>query len=184
MAQNINVALDLVAIQPIFDFELFKVKAQDQEDVKQNAIVQILTSLADPRYVVTEDTLFSFAQRIVQRTVADYYRKKYRMIEVNSTSVHFVDAVDEETGEGGSNAFNYKVEDFGYQISELRVDYRMYKQDFSPQERKVIDYLLYNGDAPAMQMKEITDLLGIDKSHGSRAFHKLRNLANRSEACA
>jgi len=178
MTHTNNVALNLDALEKIFKYELFKVKAQDKEDVKQNAIVQILTSLADPRYVVTEDTLFSFAQRIVKRTVTDYYRKNYRMIEVNSTSVHFADNVDEETGEGGSNAFNYSTEEFGYALSDLRVDFHLYEHEFSPQEKKVIDYLLYNEDAPAMQMKEITDTLGINKSYGSRAFHKLRKLAN------
>lgn len=172
--QNHNVALNLKAIQPIFDFELFKINEQDKEDVKQNAIVRILTSLADPRYIVTEETLFGFAQKIVKRTVVDYYRKLYRKIEVNSSSVNFSDGFAKD--DSWADAFSKAVNESGFAVAELRVDYSMNKRKFTPQERRVVEYMLFDEDGAGMQMKEITDALGIDKSHGSRAFHKLREL--------
>jgi len=165
-------------LKPIFDFELFKVCLQDKEDVKQTAILRILTSLKNPRYTVTEKTLFSFALIIVRRTVTDYYRLAGRMIEQKSTPVNFCDDVDKQTGSGGTEAFSSIVFDNGYNVADIRIDYENSKSEFTPKERRIIEYLLFTKYGTGMNMADISAELGINKSHATRAIKKLRNICN------
>lgn len=54
-------------LKPIFDFELFKFRRQDKEDVRNDAIVRILGSVKN--YTIKElqeNKLFSFCQVIVK----------------------------------------------------------------------------------------------------------------------
>lgn len=169
--------LNLDLLKPIFDFELFKVRAQDKEDVKQTAILRILTSMQKyDNDQLPEDKLFSFAQVIVKRTVVDYYRKSSRKIEQNSTFVNFCDNVDEETGSGGADAFNTTVDDYGYEVADIRLDYQNNCNKFTPQERRVVEYLLFNENGKGMNMAEISSELGVNKSHATRALKKLREV--------
>lgn len=172
---QVNLNLDI--LKPIFDFELFKVKAQDKEDVKQTAILNILTALE--KYdsgQLPHDKLFSFAQVIVKRTVVDYYRRVNRKIEQNSTSVNWCDNVDEETGSGGADAFNTTVEDYGYEVADIRLDYLNNAHKFTPQERRIVEYMLFNKEGEGMELPEVYKKLGIHKSHGARALKKLREV--------
>jgi len=175
MQNAINFNIDI--LKPIFDFELFKVKDQDKEDVKQTALLRIWSSLSNYNSEqLPEDKLFSFAQVIVKRTVVDYYRKSSRKIEQNSTLVNWSDDVDEETGSGGADAFNTPIDDCGYDVANIRLDYQINAHKFTPQERKVIEYLLFNENGTGMNMAEISSELGINKSHATRALKKLREV--------
>jgi len=179
--QNIN--LDLNILKPIFDFELFKVRHQDKEDVKQTAILRILESMKNyTSEELPENKLFSFCQVIVKRTVVDYYRRSSRMIEQASTSVNFCDDVKDKNvsvgdgAEGGADTFSVEVEDNSYGVADIRIDYQNNSHKFTPQERKVIEYLLFNEEGAGMNMAEISSELGINKSHATRALKKLREV--------
>jgi DNA-directed RNA polymerase specialized sigma24 family protein len=175
MQHALNLNLDI--LKPIFDFELFKIKDQDKDDVKQTAILRILDSLRKyDSEQLPEDKLFSFAQVIVKRTVVDYYRRANRKIETSSALVHWSDDVDDETGAGGAGAFSTSVNDLGYSLAGVRIDYRRNAHKFTPQERKVIEYLLFNDEAAGMNKSEISAKLGIHKSHATRALDKLREV--------
>jgi RNA polymerase sigma factor (sigma-70 family) len=177
--QNFN--LDLNILKPIFDFELFKVRQQDKDDVKQTAILRILESLKNyTSEELPENKLFSFAQVIVKRTVVDYYRKSGRKIEQNTTSVFFADGQagsDSDMGEAtDEKSFATSADDVNYEVADIRTDYENNSHKFTPQERKIIDYLLFNENGSGMNMAEISAELGINKSHATRALKKLREV--------
>jgi RNA polymerase sigma factor (sigma-70 family) len=175
-----NLTIDLNTLKPIFDFELFKVRQQDREDVKQDAILEILSSL--PKYdseTLPPEKLFSFSQKIVKRVVVDYYRRINRKIDQNSVSVNFCDDVEEDAESGGADAFNLAVEDYNFSISGVRADYHRNIRKFTPTEKRVIEHLLYNEDGRGMTMADISSELGINKSHATRAVQKLRAICNK-----
>jgi DNA-directed RNA polymerase specialized sigma subunit, sigma24 homolog len=170
-----TVSLNLDILKPIFDFELFKVKDQDKEDVKQDCIVEILSAL--PKYSkeqLPDDKLFSFAQVIVKRVVVDYFRRMNRKIVQNSTSVNFCDGVEEDSGAGGADAFSASVKDYGFDITTLRLDYQRNAHRFTPNERRIVELMLFNEDTLGMDVSEAYNALGLHKSHGARALKKLR----------
>lgn len=174
-----TVNLDLNILKPIFDFELFKVNAQDKEDVKQTAILRILMALKNyDSEQLPEDKLFSFAQVIVKRTVVDYYRRASRKIEQSSTTVNFCDGGAEDTRESEhpSDYFYIATDDSGYRVAGIRVDYQNNCHKFTPQERRIVEYLLFNSNGKGMNMAEISSELGVNKSHATRALKKLREV--------
>lgn len=172
---------NLDTLKPIFDFELFKVKPQDKEDVKQTAILRILESLKNyTSEELPENKFFSFSQVIVKRTVVDYYRRSSRKIEKNTTYGVFSEGQDEldEAGDDTSAApiFFKAVEEVSYEVSNIRADYEINSNKFTPQERKIIDFLLFNENGSGMNMAEISAELGVNKSHATRALKKLREV--------
>lgn len=60
--------LNSESIAKIFNFELFKVRNQDKEDVKQDCILRIMKSLQQT--TVPSEKLPSFCQTIIKRTVS------------------------------------------------------------------------------------------------------------------
>jgi RNA polymerase sigma factor (sigma-70 family) len=174
-----STTLDLNVLKPIFAFELFKVCQQDREDVKQTAILRILTSMKKyDSEQLPKEKLFSFAQVIVKRTVVDYYRKTNRKIDQASTSVNFCDGGTEDSRESESmvDFFSVETEDMGYVVSDIRTDYENNSDKFTPQERRVVEYLLFNENGSGMNMAEISAELGVNKSHATRALKKLREV--------
>ena len=171
-----NLSMELLnstSMVKIFNFELFKVKPQDKDDVKQDAIVRIMKALKTQE--IAEEKLPSFCQTIIKRTVVDYYRKTNRMIDQASTSVFFCDGFEEDGAED-SSSFAMESNDYGYDISDIRVDFELNRSKFTPTEQGVMEYLLYNNDGMAMNMAEIASELQINKSHTTRAFKKLRGI--------
>ncbi|MGG1263781.1 sigma-70 family RNA polymerase sigma factor [Brevibacillus laterosporus] len=170
-----NSLFNLQELQPIFDFELYKVRNQDREDVKQTAILRILDALNNPRYKVTSDSLFRFSHLIVKRTVVDYYRGVGRMIEQYTTSVHYCDGNNDNELDDGNEYFAVEVPDNGYSVADIRLDYRLNKNEFTPQQSKIIELYL-SDDGLGMSMIDVTRKLGMNKSHGSRALQKLKEV--------
>lgn len=159
-----------------FRFELFKVKEQDREDVKQDCIVRILKALK--KQEVPVEKLPFFCQTIIRRTVLDYYRHKNRMIDQNTMSVFFCDGYgDEEEGDiDEAMSFTHEYEDYGYDLSDIRADFEKNRNKFTPTEQNVIEYMLYNQKGLSMNLAEIASELQVNKSHTTRAFKKLREI--------
>lgn len=173
--QNLN--FDLNILKPIFDFELFKVSQQDKEDVKQTALLRILTAAQDKtEEELPQDKLFSFAQTIVKRTVADHFRRLTRKVEINNTLVNFCDDVEEDSGAGGADAFSCIVFESGFDVADIRLDYHNNSHKFTPKERQVINFLLFNEEGLGMSMTEISAELGVDKARATYALKKLREV--------
>lgn len=176
--------LDLNILKPIFDFELFKVRRQDKEDVKQAAILRILESMQNySTEELPENKLFSFAQVIVKRTVVDYYRRQSRKIEADTNYVNFCDDVkDKNIHEGsqgtaqGADTFSISVMDNNYQVADIRVDYQNNSHLFTPKERMVIEYMLFNEEGVGMNLTEISEELGVHKARATKAMQKLREV--------
>ena len=164
--------LTSTSMNKIFNFELFKVKAQDKEDVKQDCIIRILKSLKEREIPVKK--LPSYCQIIIKRTVVDYYRKTNRMIDQSTTTVFFSDGIGEDGTE--QVGFMAKYDDYGYNISDIRVDFEINRHRFTPTEQTAIEYMLSNYIAISMSLAEIAEELKIHKSHTTRAFKKLREI--------
>lgn len=172
-----NITMDLLfstSMNKIFNFELYKVKNQDKEDVKQDCIIRILNALK--KQEVEVDKLPSFCQTIIKRTVVDYYRKSNRKIDQNSTSVFFCDGFEDGEGDDNTPSFAMESEDFGYDISDVKADFEMNHHRFTPTERTAIEYMLSNYESMSMSLAEIAVELKINKSHTTRAFKKLREI--------
>lgn len=177
-AQNFSMDfLNTKSMKTIFRFELYKVKPQDKDDVKQDAIVRIMKSLKSQE--VELDKLPAFCQTIIKRTVVDYYRKSNRMVDKNSTSVFFCDgSTEDSSSEGEGEGFWVESEDHNYSLSDVRVDFETNRDNFTPTEQQAIEYLLYNAQGMAMSLAEIARELKINKSHTTRAMNKLKTIAN------
>ncbi|MDF2964337.1 MAG: hypothetical protein K0S39_6072, partial [Paenibacillus sp.] len=83
----------LVNFEDAFRSQARKLNYQDIDDVKQSAILRILTELKRLReeesYEVPESKLFNFSYTIIQRTIVDHYRRKNRKIEKASVYTAF-----------------------------------------------------------------------------------------------
>lgn len=164
---------DINELNHIFEHILNKqVRYDDREDVKSDAVLRILEEVHKNSI---KTNFISFAHTVIQRTVIEYYRKKNRMIVKNSTSVNFCDGVDKDVG-STVDFFSYKIEDKGYEMSDVRTDYLNNIGLFTKTEQLVMNELLFNKDCYDMKMSEISRRLGLDKSHATRAFKKLRKL--------
>lgn len=165
-------SFDISNLNPIFNFVLKGVRQVDREDVKSESIVRILTALDND--AIKKD-VFTFAHTVVKRTVFDYYRKKNRKISKASVLVNYCDGADEEVG-SSVDYFTFRTEEVGYLITEVRHDYINHISEFTPQERKVINYMLFTEEGMGMRPSEISNKLGVNKSHASRAMSKLRKV--------
>jgi RNA polymerase sigma factor (sigma-70 family) len=163
---------DLNALTPIFNFVLKGVRQEDREDVKSESIVRILTAVDKGN--IKKD-LFTFAHTVVQRTVFDYYRKNNRMITKSSTLVNFCDGADEEQG-STVDYFSQRDIEHGYGLSDVKNDYLNNKSVFTPQESRIIDYMLFTEEGMDMKPTEISNMMGLNKSHASRAMNKLKKV--------
>ncbi|WP_151736420.1 sigma factor ['Paenibacillus yunnanensis' Narsing Rao et al. 2020] len=163
---------DINSLNPIFNFVLKGVRREDREDVKSESIVRILNAIENDK--IKKD-VFTFAHTVVQRTVYDYYRKNKRMITRASTLVNFCDGTDEERG-STNEYFSFKTEEYGYRISDIRNDYRINRSSFTAQESKIIEFMLFTEEGIDMKPTEISNHLGINKSHASRAMTKFKKL--------
>lgn len=166
--------LNSTSMNKIFSFELFKVRTQDKEDVKQDCIIRILKALKTQE--VPQDKLPAFCQTIIKRTVVDYYRRTNRMIDQNSTTVFFADGYGEEENGDTSVSYAHESTDYGYDVSDIRVDFELNRSKFTPTEQEVIEYMLYSSEGLAMNLAEIAAELNVNKSHTTRAFKKLREI--------
>lgn len=171
--------LNSQSLKKIFHFELFKVKAQDKEDVKQDCIIRILKALKTLE--VPEDKIPSFCQTIIKRTVVDYYRQNNRKIEQNSISVFFCDGFGDEEGFNDTNSiatYTHATKDYGYDISDIRVEFEMNRTRFTPIEQDVLVFMLYHKEGLDKNLSEIAKELQVNKSHTTRAFKKLREVCS------
>lgn len=163
---------DINALTPIFNHILKNVRYEDRADVKSESIVRILNAIHTGKI---NKNLFTFAHTVVQRTVFDYYRKNNRMIVKHSTLVNFCDGAHEENNTS-VDSFSYKTEEVGYDLSDVKNDYFNNKVRFTPQERKIIEYMLFTEEGMDMKPTEISNLLDLNKSHASRAMNKLKKI--------
>lgn len=164
--------LDIGILNPIFDFVLSGVHIADREDVKHDSIVRILTAMN--KGAIKKD-LFTFSYTVIRRTVMDYYRKKRRMIIQKSTMVHFCDGADDEKGSTVDHFYGVDYE-VGYGLADVRNDYLFHKHLFTNQEQKIISYMLFTEDGIDMKPTQISNQLGLNKSHASRAMNKLKHV--------
>lgn len=173
-----NLTMELLtssSMTKIFNFELYKVKAQDKDDVKQDCIIRILKALKTQE--VPADKIISFCQTVIRRTVIDYYRKSNRKINQNSMSVFFCDGFgDGDDMEDSTPCFAMESDEFGYEISDVRADFELHRHRFTPTEQTAIEYMLSNYETMSMSLAEIANELQINKSHTTRAFKKLREI--------
>lgn len=163
---------DIDTLKPIFNFVLKGVRYEDREEVKAEAVLRILTAIDKGQ--VKKD-VFTFSHTVVQRTVYDYYRKNNRMITKNSTLVNYCDGADEEMG-STIDYFSQAVEEIGYGLADVKNDYLNNISEFTPQQRRIIDFMLFTEEGMDMKPTEISNLLGIDKTHASRAMTKLKKV--------
>lgn len=163
---------DIKSLTPIFKFILKGVRSEDREEVQSEAVLRILTAIDKGQ--VKKD-IFTFSHTVVQRAVFDYYRKNNRMINKNSTSVNFCDGADEEYG-STIDYFSYATEEIGYGLSDVKTDYLNNLCMFTPQQRRIIDFMLFTEEGIDMKPTEISNLLGLNKSHASRAMKTLKKL--------
>lgn len=173
MANVATVAnFDINILNPIFDYVLAGVREADREDVKQDSIVRILTALSGDK---VQKDIFNFSYTVIQRTVFDYYRKKKRKITTNSTLVNFCDGADEEEG-STVDYFTYETDEKGYGIADVRNDYLNNIDKFTKQEQKIINFMLFTEEGMDMSLSEISNQLGLNKSHATRAMQKLKKV--------
>lgn len=165
-----NFSIETLA--PIFNYVLRGVRYEDREEVKSEAVLRILTAIDQNK--VKKD-VFSFSHTVVQRTVYDYYRKNNRMITKRSTLVNYCDGADEDRG-STIDYFSYPTEEAGYGLSDVRIDYLNHIDEFTPQQRKILNFMLFTEEGIAMKPTEISNQLGLDKSHASRAMSKLKQI--------
>lgn len=175
-----QLTLNLENYRTIFDCELHKVRYQDKEDVRQTAILRILTTFANyDSEQIPENKLAAFVRTIVRRTIADYYRKRGRLIEQSSFLANWNDYAGEPGNEvscTSTNAFYYGIQEYGYDLVDVRTDYLNNVDQFTPSERRFVEFVLFNEDAAGMKVSEIYTALGINKTHAARAFKKLREI--------
>lgn len=167
--------LNSTSMTKIFNFELYKVNRQDKEDVKQDCILRIMKALNNTEEVIPEEKLPSFCQTIIKRTVVDYYRKCNRMIDQATMLVTYSDGFSDE-GDEDNSGFAYETYDYGYDLSEIRLDYSLNRDKFTPREREVLDHFLLTDDGFGSNLTEIAKDLQVNKSHATRAVKKLREI--------
>lgn len=165
-------SFDIESLTPIFNFVLKGVKFEDREEVKSEAVLRILTAIDKGQ--VKKD-VFTFSHTVVQRAVYDYYRKNNRMIWKNSTLVNYCDGADEDRG-STIDYFTYATEEVGYSLSDVKMDYLNSLSKFTPQQRRIIDFMLFTKEGMDMRPSEIASFLGMNKSHASRAMSKLKKV--------
>ncbi|MDR4436221.1 RNA polymerase sigma factor [Bacillus tequilensis] len=185
-SNNINeIVMDLLNstyMKKVFNFELFKIKLQDKDDVKQDCIIQILSALKKQN--VTPDNLQSFCHTIIRRTVVDYYRKANRKIEQNSSTFFFCDGIRDgisaESNQGENHPTNHTFvvssDEHGYDIFNVKHDFETNRHRFTPTEQNAIEFMLSNHVSMSLSLAEIAEELQINKSHTTRAFKKLRDI--------
>ncbi|OBZ11874.1 RNA polymerase subunit sigma-24 [Bacillus sp. FJAT-27264] len=166
--QNFNIE----SMTPIFNFVLKGVRHEDREEVRSEAVLRVLTAINGGK--IKKD-VFTFAHTVVQRTVYDHYRRNNRLITKNSTSVNFCDGADEEHG-STIDYFSYATVDVGFGLSDVKNDYLNNISEFTTQERKIMDFMLFTEEGMDMKPTEISNMLGINKSHASRAMNKLKKV--------
>lgn len=172
-------SMDLIStpsMHKIFSFELFKVKAQDREDVKQECVIRIMKALKTEK--VDGSKLTSFFQTLIKRTVVDYHRHANRKIDQYSDTVFFCDGFGDGEGfDAADETFTaVETDETGYGVADIKVDFELNRHKFTPTEQKVIEYMLYNSEGMAMNLVEIAAELHINKSHSTRAFKKLKEI--------
>ncbi|AET59753.1 hypothetical protein HPL003_15010 [Paenibacillus terrae HPL-003] len=155
----------------IFNFILRGVNEEDREDVKQDSIVQILTAIHNGN--IKKD-ISTFSHTVIKRSVVDYYRKKKRKITQFSTTVNFCDGTDEEGSK--ANYYSVQVNDYGFKLADVKVDYLSNRSRFTKQEQRIINFMLFTEEGMDMKPAEIAHYLDIHKSHACRAVKKLREL--------
>lgn len=165
--------LDLNRIQPIFDHLLKGVERENRMEVMNESIIRLLE--AQQREEVRD--IFTYAHTVIRRTVFDYFRKNKRMIVQATILVNFCDGADEEEGTTVDN-FRYETNEAGYGLADVRNDYFNNKSVFTPQESRIIDYMLFTDEGMDMKPTEISNTLGINKSHASRAMNKLKKVCH------
>ncbi|ALA07269.1 putative DNA-directed RNA polymerase subunit sigma-24 [Brevibacillus phage SecTim467] len=170
--QTTVATFDINSLNPILNLCLKDINRRDREDVKQDAIVRVLTVINKG---VIKKNLFNCLRTVIQRTVFDYYRKKNRMIVQNSVLVNYSDGADEEKG-STIDTFSHESVEMGYELSEVKNDYLNNISKFTPQQRRVIDFMLFTEEGMDMRPTEISNLLGLDKSHASRAMKMLKQV--------
>jgi len=172
-------SINMELLEKVFLFELFKIKNRhDREDTKQSALLNIWRSLSNyTKEDLPPEKITSFAQTIVRRTVADYFRSQSKATNgFTNTSTD----VSVNTDDDSSYSFVLGVEDrqaeVSIGISDLRADYTANRDKFSAGEQKVIEKLLFSNEGMGMSMTEITKELGFNKSLATHATTKLRSL--------
>ncbi|XOS93650.1 hypothetical protein ACLMAB_09485 [Brevibacillus laterosporus] len=89
--------------------------------------------------------------------------------------VHFCDGADDE--KGSTTDYFYGVDyEVGYGLADVRNDYLFHKHLFTNQEQKIISYMLFTEDGIDMKPTQISNQLGLNKSHASRAMNKLKHV--------
>ena len=176
------------SLKKILFYELYRVSKQDKEDVKQNCLVEIMKTLSKYEREIPKKELPTLCQRIIKNTVADYFRKINRKIEKNTINVVFQDTGEDDSHQHESdydNVFDeglvvdqYQEKDNTQDWCDITNDYENNISNFTPNEKKVVEYILYKDDGKGASKTEIAQELGVNKSSASRAISKL------SEVCA
>lgn len=173
---------DIQSFKPIFDFELRHVNPQDREDIMQTALLKLFIALKNkrdqPDEYLNSENVGGLLRTIARCTVIDYYRKRKNLIEANSFAVHWNDGYDEKSHSGSTKYFHVSYHEHGYEVSEIRNDYYTHRERFTPQEKRVIDYLLEEMEGAGELLSEISVKLNVHKSHATRALQKLRKICH------
>ncbi|MFC7561289.1 hypothetical protein ACFQY3_23690 [Paenibacillus farraposensis] len=75
-----------------------------------------------------------------------------------------------------ANYYSVQVNDYGFKLTEVKVDYLSNRNRFTKQEQRILNFMLFTEEGMDMKPTEIAHYLDIHKSHACRAVKKLREL--------
>lgn len=166
-----NFEKDYAAIIKIVRSATSKARDNNKEDIQQEALIRIYNTIEDYQSKgkeVTEGLIYVIAYRSYTRYV------KHKSININSPL--FVEFDADFVDEGSSPALyvNLPVVDASYEVSEVVESYINNRSKFTNSEKLLLDYILI--DHMGSSVVDAYVALGINKSNGSRALKKLREL--------
>lgn len=160
-----------------------KVKdVHEREDFMQDCVETILKELKKRGKTIDIDKDYPLFVTICNRKINEYFRHKARKNAYPISSI-----VDPENKQDLDSlrtkqdvkviAPSYRDSSLLLQMVEVSIDYLKNRHKFYPKETVVLDWCLSNIEvASGMNQKEIAETLGVDKSHVTRAFKRLRNI--------
>ncbi len=163
---------DLSFIYPIFERHAHRVDLQDREDVLSEVLVAVVEKLRSGTAV---ENLVTYVFSVVKFKITSYLRMKTCAQTKAIKYVHYCDGIEEDGVAEGS--YNASDNDASYLLCEFQIDYEASRSKFSPNEQKVVDFMLYSSEqCVGMKPSAIATHLGLDHAHGCNALRKLKNL--------
>ena len=166
--------LKLDSLQKKLNYALQKVDYQDREDVKQEVLLKILKAARRRPHLLNDDMqeLVAYSQHIIQGTIADYYKARNNKPNVKYFA-YYERRQDTDLG-SPTEFFILPMREYGYDLSEIRMDYLRHRRKFTKNDRKVLDFLLFDPLGPDLNKSELAEKVKVHKSSVTRAVQNFR----------